>query len=454
MNSPKISVVIPVYNVDKYLHQCMDSVLMQPMRNIEIICINDGSTDRSPDILDKYAQKDFRVRVLHQKNLHAGIARNNGINMARGEYIHFLDADDFLVENAYEAVYKEAKRLDADNLKFRVHTIDAQTGEAGKDIYDNILNLSIIPKEYFGKVLNFSDHPELFTMCILPQWNGLYKRSFIIDNKIKFDDMRNFNDHTFYHMILMNAHRIVYSDNYVLTYRKNISTSLLSSGLNNFECQIEIYQLMNERTRFLSPLLRYLFLGIELKSIIYLYNRSKESGQNWNFIKSETHRFLENMDSSDFNNIIHTEPWNYYYLKNLADVCSFSEEKLKLTNRRIRLKQQPYYIDQFPFHLIKNDHKVAIYGAGAVGKRTVSVMEEMGYGKPCIWVDRNYKRISVDGYYIGDPDELKNIDFEYIIIAIEDKNIIKDVQEFLLDQGIPSNKIVWRDTGSIAWINE
>ncbi len=90
MQNVKLSVIIPLYNAEKYLRQCLDSVISQSLRDIEIICVDDGSTDSSPDILLEYQQRDSRVIVQRQQNLHAGVARNTGMEVARGEYIHFL----------------------------------------------------------------------------------------------------------------------------------------------------------------------------------------------------------------------------------------------------------------------------------------------------------------------------------------------------------------------------
>lgn len=105
---PKVSVIIPVYNAEKYLRECLDSVVNQTLEEIEVICVDDGSTDGSLDILYEYEEKDSRVKVLKQKNQHAGVARNAGIDIAQGEYVHFLDSDDYLTLNAYEVLFQKA----------------------------------------------------------------------------------------------------------------------------------------------------------------------------------------------------------------------------------------------------------------------------------------------------------------------------------------------------------
>ena len=111
---PKVSVIIPVYNVELYLRICLESVLKQNLKEIEIICVDDGSTDKSLDILLEYAAKDNRITVLKQENLYAGVARNAGLAVARGEYLSFLDSDDFFEPDMHEEMYKKAKEDGSD----------------------------------------------------------------------------------------------------------------------------------------------------------------------------------------------------------------------------------------------------------------------------------------------------------------------------------------------------
>ena len=111
---PKISIIIPVYNTEKYLVKCLDSLLYQSLEDIEIICINDGSTDNSQQILDNYAKKDKRIKVIHQDNKKQGAARNRGVEIATGEYIGYVDSDDWVDFDYYEELYYAAKKHNLD----------------------------------------------------------------------------------------------------------------------------------------------------------------------------------------------------------------------------------------------------------------------------------------------------------------------------------------------------
>ena len=111
---PKVSVIIPVYNTEAYLKRCLDSVINQTLKDIEVIAIDDGSLDNSGKILDKYAQKDSRIRVVHQENSGVGGAYNAGLVLAQGEYVAFLDSDDWIDPTLYADYYIKAKETDAD----------------------------------------------------------------------------------------------------------------------------------------------------------------------------------------------------------------------------------------------------------------------------------------------------------------------------------------------------
>ena len=114
----KVSIIIPVYNAEKYLGKCLESLLSQTLQEMEIICVDDGSSDSSPEILKRFQERDGRVRILTQENQYAGAARNNGMKEAQGEYLLFLDADDFFENTLLEKVYNQGKKMEADIVLF------------------------------------------------------------------------------------------------------------------------------------------------------------------------------------------------------------------------------------------------------------------------------------------------------------------------------------------------
>ncbi len=128
MQKVSVSVIIPVYNKEKYLRQCLKSVLSQDLEAFEIIAVDDGSTDSCGKILDEYAAADPRLKVIHQKNASCGFARNTGLDLAKGEYILFLDSDDFLHQNQLRPAYEFAVSHDADIAVFLIEEFNDATG--------------------------------------------------------------------------------------------------------------------------------------------------------------------------------------------------------------------------------------------------------------------------------------------------------------------------------------
>jgi len=152
----KVSVVIPVYNTYKYLPECLESVINQTLADIEIICINDGSTDFSSKILEEYASKDKRIKIISQNNQGLSCARNRGLEIARGEYIYFLDSDDKITLTALEELYDIAEKNKLDIIYF-----DAQVffeNEALKSKYEVFIQASKRNKNYIG----IFSGPEIF----------------------------------------------------------------------------------------------------------------------------------------------------------------------------------------------------------------------------------------------------------------------------------------------------
>ena len=174
---PKVSIIIPVYNVEKYIERCLESISKQKYKDFEVIIINDGSTDKTLDIINKYKKKDKRINIYSQDNLGPSISRNNGIKKAKGEYLAFIDADDFITDTYLELMVSkcESEELDLVTCGY----IDVS--KYGK------LKLN----DFFNKYAINSK--ENFIRCILSGvggtlWGKLFKRKLIIDNNLFIDE--------------------------------------------------------------------------------------------------------------------------------------------------------------------------------------------------------------------------------------------------------------------------
>ncbi|WP_462371800.1 glycosyltransferase family 2 protein [Phascolarctobacterium succinatutens] len=176
MDKPLISVIIPVYGVEKYIAQCLESVINQTYKNLEIIVINDGTKDRSADIAKEYAAKDSRIKVYDFKNGGLSVARNRGLEIATGEYISYLDSDDWLDTKMYETLLETAMKNEADMVKCGI--IETNGAAEEKITFSDV---KIINNEQHKAFENYFKGI-LWTLA----WNGLYKRE--LAKKVKFPD--------------------------------------------------------------------------------------------------------------------------------------------------------------------------------------------------------------------------------------------------------------------------
>ena len=178
-----VSIIVPVYNVADYLPQCLESIVAQTLSNIEVILVDDGSSDDSPAICDKYAKKYKNVNVIHQKNQGLGMARNKGIEIARGEYLGFVDSDDYIDENYYEVLYNTAKSKNADIVEIETVDFDKINTKIRKS-FDLVKDINVMPEtiEHFFKEYYFSSTYKHNA------WDKIYKREFINKHNVKFGD--------------------------------------------------------------------------------------------------------------------------------------------------------------------------------------------------------------------------------------------------------------------------
>lgn len=217
--SPKVSFIIPVYNAEKYLGECLDSVINQTLKDIEIICIDDRSTDASLALLEQYGAKDKRVKVI-KKESHsgAGDSRNQGIKTARGEYILFVDAEDKIKPSTGEEVYAEAKKYDADICIFKAEVFDEQT----QDFVKTFETTAPLIKPF-----NASDFPnKIFSFCRTAVWDKMFKRQFILKHRLKFQNLYSCNDVAFTYLGMAYASKITCLEKCFYIYRLNTAGAI------------------------------------------------------------------------------------------------------------------------------------------------------------------------------------------------------------------------------------
>ena len=223
MVKPDISVILPVYNVEQCLRKCLDSVIKQIFQDIEIICINDGSTDTSPAILEEYMDFDRRIRVIHQPNLSLGAARNHGMEVAVGEYLIFWDSDDYFESDALSALYDLAKEQKADLCICDAFAFDDASGCE--------LNIKYLRPPYPkpGPFQMKDCDGRIFQITTTNCWNRLVRRNFMIENQILFPVGNITEDISAGMLQLALAQRISICEKKLIHYRANRKGSLMST---------------------------------------------------------------------------------------------------------------------------------------------------------------------------------------------------------------------------------
>jgi glycosyltransferase involved in cell wall biosynthesis len=214
-----ISVIIPAYNVEDYIHVCLNSVLSQTYQDFEIICIDDCSTDSTAEILEYFAHKDSRIRVLkNDSNRGPGYSRNRGLDEAKGKYISFLDGDDWLSPKSFELLIEKAEKDNLDVLMFKNVVYYEEPREFGREEYYDMKFMN----KFENKVFNHwdLDKTKLFVMSNAP-WNKFYLRSFLDENKIRFPNENLIHeDNPFFYKVITSAKRVSIIDKYLHNRRR------------------------------------------------------------------------------------------------------------------------------------------------------------------------------------------------------------------------------------------
>ena len=267
----KVSVIVPVYNVKKYLAKCLDSIIAQTLKDIEIICVNDGSTDGSDKVLEEYKKKDARIQVVNRKNGGLSAARNTGMPYAKGKYIGFVDSDDYIEPTMYELMYYNAEHFQSQLVICAAHKIDDTTGIVFDD--DPYYTLGYFPKELDNRAFTHVDTKDFLQDLCVMAWNKLYLRSFLEEKNAKFPDGYIFEDGPFFTDIYFDMDRVTIVRDFLYYYRVNRANSIVCKGDKDFT---DIFYVVNKmlnnlrKTPYFDEVKAY-FLRKKFKDMRYRY---------------------------------------------------------------------------------------------------------------------------------------------------------------------------------------
>lgn len=242
-SKPFVSIIMPVYNVEAYLEDGLKTLLSQTLKQIEIIAVDDGSTDRSLEILNEYAKKDSRVKVYTQENKFAGVARNLGLEKAQGEYVMFLDSDDFFVQKLAEEAYYAAKINKADVVLWgakHYHNVTHEYKKAGW-----LLNSKVAPKK---QPFSYKDCPtHLYQITTPCPWTKMFRRKFVLETGLQFQALRNSNDVFFTYASLAMAKKIAMVNKELVYYRVGMENNLQATKKKSPFCFLDAYKAWHDK---------------------------------------------------------------------------------------------------------------------------------------------------------------------------------------------------------------
>lgn len=294
---PKISVLVPIFNVEKYLSVCLESLINQTLKDIEIICINDGSTDNSLQIINEYAKQDRRIKVVNKNNSGYGDSMNKGLEVATGEYIGIVESDDFVKNTMFEELFNLAIENDLDIVKSDFYYYTAKNNlsrQAGK-IKKNIVKV-------------FSVKDDLSILKLMPTiWSAIYRRNFLEKNNIKFLPTAgaSYQDTSFAFKALVSAERIMFTNKAYLFYRQDNENSSVNSRKKVYAiCDEweEITNYINSKPE-LKSFVNDIKLAIQFNSYLWNAIRIDEIYRN-EFISKFKDTFKFYLDNGEINELL------------------------------------------------------------------------------------------------------------------------------------------------------
>jgi len=231
----KISIIIPVYNTSRYLDECLGSVLNQSFQDIEVICVNDGSTDNSLEIL-----RNYPVKIIDQANQGLSASRNNGLKEATGKYVLFLDSDDYLEDNALSELYGIMESKSLDLLIFKIIDFDDETREKSKYSY---FEMDLLKSHVKDDVFCYDDVKHLLFRISVTAPGKLYRRDLI--EGMSFKEGLIFEDNPFFIELFLKAKRVLFKDEYYY-FRRIHKNSITNSNFDKFSDVITIYNIIDD----------------------------------------------------------------------------------------------------------------------------------------------------------------------------------------------------------------
>lgn len=387
INICKVSIVIPVYNTDKYLEECLQSVITQTYQKLEIICVNDGSTDNSLAILEKFAGLDNRVQVFSKVNEGKGgaaSARNYGLGKATGKYIMFLDSDDFFEINMIELMVSSAENNDSDLVICTANVYDDSLKRI-KERYKSI-ELKYAPHKSSFNYRDCSKH--IFMIGEMIVWNKLFRLDFIKSNSLYFESIPISDDQYLPNLALILADRISVVDKQLVNYRINTGNSQVDSQNKNpksaYLATFSVVKKMKELGVY--DEVKQCYINVALRLMRQYFDRMLD----FNNLSMLYHEYRENvfpfLEADNLNA-------DYFYDSRLAEWYEMIqnntlEEILMMVSRGYGTDMITAILRfQFPYNEVSKGSKLVLVGKGLVGRYWYAQLLLSDHAEVVAWVN-------------------------------------------------------------------
>lgn len=381
LSNPLISIIVPVYNVAQYLQECIDSIMNQTYTNLEIILVDDGSTDGSSQICDEYALKEKRIKVIHKTNGGLVSARKAGILAASGDYIGYVDGDDWIDSDMYKQMYESGAKYNVDIVAVEnIREFADGTGQI-EHIYlrEGIYQHKEVVNEIIPNLININ----IFFQWNIPLhvWRHLIRRELVVQNQ----------------MLVDNQIRMGEDVACILPcYLEASTVSIIHSTLYHYR--------QNDKS------MKYMPSEEDRKGLKYLYERLKKAAEPYQIKKSQIHIEIRYI-------MFYLILWSAY------ELCIEQDSE-----------------ELFPFQ-VRSGLRIALVGAGPFGKKVYYKVKENHICDIALWTDSRWEMYSKRGLPVEDINKLLSISCDYIVITVLSAYAQSQIIDMLMGVGIPSDKI-------------
>lgn len=379
-----ISVIIPVYNCECYIARCLKSVLGQTYEKLELILINDGSTDDTAEICRDFAASDRRIRYVEQQNRGVACTRKKGVEMASGQYIGFVDADDY------------------------------------------------IEKDFYEKLISYMTNAELVTS------------GYIVSEKKIFDGLPEGAYRSAEEKEYLYKNMLLLEEQYCQGINSSLFTKLfIAEKLKNVVQKTALDVFIGEDVDILFRYILQCDAVYVSRVCLYHYERNDESAMHTihkNYLNNFNSLYLsleKEFEESSYRNILMPE-WHKWVWQTLRrDTPRFMGWDLESEKQRVR------YISPY-FNLLPSK-RIVLYGAGIVGKDFYRLYHKVQDADIVLWVDRDWKRLQKEGWPVSSVEELFKRDYDYILLAVKEKKKADEIKKQLYDSGVDRTVVLWKE---------